>query len=86
MFVGRPSVSTGTKLSDQVLKNRDRVGYHLCIARLGANDPSEIVFTSCGSESDNWAIGGFLEQNPSRRHIITTRVEHEAVRNLCGHN
>jgi cysteine desulfurase len=52
---------------------------------LGAGDPSEIVFTSCGSESDNWAIGGFLEQNPARRHIITTRVEHEAVRNLCEH-
>jgi cysteine desulfurase len=52
---------------------------------LGANDVSEIVFTSCGSESDNWAIGGFLEQNPTRRHIITTRVEHEAVRNLCEH-
>lgn len=52
---------------------------------LGAADPGEIVFTSCGSESDNWAIGGFLEQNPTRRHIITTRVEHEAVRNLCEH-
>jgi cysteine desulfurase len=52
---------------------------------LGANDSSEIVFTSCGSESDNWAIGGFLEQHPNRRHIITTRVEHEAVRNLCAH-
>ena len=52
---------------------------------LGASDPTEIVFTSCGSESDNWAIGGFLEQNPARRHIITTRVEHEAVRNLCEH-
>src|SRR2546421_12952004 len=52
---------------------------------LRANNTSEIVFTSCGSESDNWAIGGFLEQNPTRRHIITTRVEHEAVRNLCTH-
>ena len=52
---------------------------------IGAAEPSEIVFTSCGSESDNWAIGGFLEQNPTRRHIITTRVEHEAVRNLCVH-
>src|SRR2546426_8842095 len=52
---------------------------------LGATDRGEIVFTSCGSESDNWAIGGFLEQNPTRRHIITTRVEHEAVRNLCEH-
>src|SRR6185369_4397312 len=52
---------------------------------LGARNASEIVFTSCGSESDNWAIGGFLEQNPALRHIITTRVEHEAVRRLCEH-
>jgi len=52
---------------------------------LGAEDAGEIVFTSGGSESDNWAIGGFLEQNQTRRHIITTRVEHEAVRNLCAH-
>src|SRR5215813_2467132 len=50
---------------------------------LGAADLSEIVFTSCGSEADNWAIRGFIEQNPDRRHIVTTRVEHEAVRNLC---
>jgi cysteine desulfurase len=54
-------------------------------ALIGAAETSEIVFTSCGSESDNWAIGGFLEQNPNKRHIITTRVEHEAVRNLCEH-
>jgi cysteine desulfurase len=50
---------------------------------LGAADTSEIVFTSCGSESDNWAIGGILESQPQKRHIVTTRVEHEAVRNLC---
>jgi cysteine desulfurase len=50
---------------------------------LGAADADEIVFTSCGSESDNWAIVGALEQQPDKRHIITTRVEHEAVRNLA---
>lgn len=71
--VGRPARSAVEKARAQVA------------ALLGASDPSEIVFTSCGSESDNWAIGGFLEQNPARRHIITTRVEHEAVRNLCEH-
>jgi cysteine desulfurase len=49
---------------------------------LGAADPSEIFFTSCGSESDNWAIRGVLAQHPHKRHIVTTRVEHEAVRNL----
>ena len=50
---------------------------------LGAADASEIVFTSCGSESDNWAIRGVLEQKADKKHIVTTRVEHEAVRNLC---
>lgn len=52
-------------------------------ALLGARETSEIVFTSCGSESDNWAIRGVLESRPEMRHIITTRVEHEAVRTLC---
>jgi len=46
-------------------------------------DTSEIAFTSCGSESDNWAIRGVLDAQPQKHHIITTRVEHEAVRNLC---
>ncbi len=51
---------------------------------LGAASPNEIVFTSCGSEADNWAIRGVLEQSPEKKHIITTLVEHEAVRNLCA--
>jgi len=51
---------------------------------LGAATPSEIVFTSCGSESDNWAIRGVLKQSPEKKHIVTTRVEHEAVRNVCA--
>ena len=54
-------------------------------ALIGAAHSTEIVFTSGGSESNNWAIGGFLEQNPTLRHIITTTVEHEAVRSLCEH-
>src|SRR5204863_2509348 len=52
---------------------------------IGAAHSTEIAFTSGGSESNNWAIGGFLEQNPTLRHIITTTVEHEAVRSLCEH-
>ena len=52
---------------------------------IGAEHADEIVFTSGGSESNNWAIGGFLEKNPAKRHLITTSVEHEAVRNLCAH-
>ncbi|MGI9034650.1 MAG: cysteine desulfurase family protein [Pyrinomonadaceae bacterium] len=50
---------------------------------IGANGSSEIVFTSGGTESDNWAILGTLEANPNKKHIVTTRVEHEAVRKLC---
>jgi cysteine desulfurase len=50
---------------------------------IGAADASEIVFTSCGSESDNWAIRGVLATQPQKKHIVTTQVEHEAVRNLC---
>ena len=50
---------------------------------LGARSPDEIVFTSCGTESDNWAILGALKIDTKKDHIITTRVEHEAVRKLC---
>src|SRR5258707_2474145 len=79
---GNPSSAhaLGQEMRNAVERARDQVA-----ELLGAGGASEIVFTSCGSESDNWAIGGFLEQNPTRRHIITTRVEHEAVRNLCEH-
>jgi cysteine desulfurase len=48
---------------------------------LGA-EPSEVVFTSCGTESDNAAILGTLDSYPEKRHIITTRVEHPAVGNV----
>lgn len=50
---------------------------------LGAAHAGEIVFTSCGTESDNWAILGALEVSPANRHIITTQVEHEAIRKLA---
>ena len=50
---------------------------------LGARNSNEIVFTSGGTESDNWAILGALESNPEKKHVITTNVEHEAVRKLC---
>jgi len=49
---------------------------------LGAS-PEEIVFTSCGTESDNAAIWAAIRSNPIKRHIITSRVEHSAVKNLC---
>ena len=52
------------------------------VADLLGADPSEIVFTSCGTESDNAAILGTLDSFPEKRHLITTRVEHPAVGNV----
>ncbi|WP_224981753.1 cysteine desulfurase NifS [Geomonas agri] len=45
--------------------------------------PDEIVFTACGTESDNAAIRSALEVFPERRHVITSRVEHPAVLTQC---
>ncbi|TWJ26524.1 cysteine desulfurase NifS [Geobacter argillaceus] len=73
----------GGQVQRKVDEARGRVA-----ALLGA-DPSEIIFTACGTESDNTAIRSALEVFPARRHIITTRVEHPAVltqaRNLVKH-
>jgi cysteine desulfurase len=49
---------------------------------LGAR-PEEIVYTSCGTESDSTAIWAALRSNPAKRHIITSKVEHPAVKNLA---
>ena len=67
------------------------VGERLTMAReqvanlIGATDPIEIIFTSCGTEGDNAAIRGMLEARPTKRHIVTTQVEHPAVLGLCQH-
>jgi cysteine desulfurase len=67
----------------------DRVGRAIKTARgqvqsiLGAEHASEIVFTSCGSESDSTAILSALKAFPQRRQIITSAVEHPAVLSLC---
>ena len=47
-------------------------------------DPGEVYFTSCGSESDNWAIkGAALRAKPGRNKIITSKIEHHAVLHTC---
>ena len=51
-------------------------------ALIGAQ-PEEIIFTSCGTESDNTAIWSALQAHPDRRSIVTTRVEHPAVLNTA---
>ena len=54
-------------------------------ALIGAADPIEVIFTSCGTEGDNAAIRGMLEARPEKRHIVTTKVEHPPVLGLCQH-
>ncbi|MBA3805283.1 MAG: aminotransferase class V-fold PLP-dependent enzyme, partial [Acidobacteria bacterium] len=77
---GNPSSAHtfGRRARQSVERAREQVA-----EALGARESSEIIFTSCGSESDNWAIRGVLEEHPHKRHVITSRVEHEAVRNFC---
>ena len=79
-FFGNPSSAhtLGREMKRAIENSREQVA-----DLIGAADPSEIVFTSCGSESDNWAIRGVLASQPHKKHIVTTLVEHEAVRNLC---
>lgn len=55
------------------------------VAALIGAEPGEIIFTSCGSESDNTAIMSAVESFPSKKHVITTRVEHPAVLNFAKH-
>jgi cysteine desulfurase len=70
----------GSQVAQKIQEARERVA-----ALLGAADPIEIVFTSCGTEGDNAAIRGILESQPQKRHIVTTQVEHPAVLSLCQH-
>jgi len=49
-------------------------------------DPTEIYFTSCGSEADNWALKGTMRQlaKKGKRHLITTNIEHHAILHTCA--
>lgn len=53
------------------------------VAALINAEPEEILFTSCGTESDNTALMSAVETFPGKKHLITTRVEHPAVLNFC---
>lgn len=65
----------------QVAKHIDRAREQ--VAELLGADPGEVIFTSCGTESDNAAIRSALAVHPERRHLVTSRVEHPAVLNVC---
>jgi cysteine desulfurase len=70
----------GSQVARKIQEARAQVA-----ALVGAADPIEIVFTSCGTEGDNAAIRGILESRPEKHHIVTTQVEHPAVLSLCQH-
>ncbi len=53
------------------------------IANFIKAEPEEIIFTSGGTESDNIAIRGTALANPTKKHIITTTIEHPAVYETC---
>ncbi len=69
----------GGQVKKYIDKARDQV------ANLLGCDHDEVIFTSSGTESDNTAIRGVLELADQKQHIITTRVEHPAVRTTCRH-
>ena len=77
---GNPSSSHvfGTRAREAVAIARHRVA-----ALLGCDD-DEIVFTSGGTEANNLAIRGFTEACESRRHVVTTVIEHPATERPCG--
>jgi len=76
---GNPSSmhTFGGQIAKHVQRARERVA-----AFLNA-DPSEIIFTSCGTESDNMAIHGTAELLGPQSKVITSRVEHPAVLGPC---
>ena len=78
---GNPSSmhTFGGSLHNKIEEARERVA-----ALIGAQ-LDEIIFTSCGTESDNTALMSAVESYPQKRHIITTRVEHPAVFNFAKH-
>ena len=76
---GNPSSSYkfGSKLKSVIAEAREQV------ADLIGASPLDVVFTSCATESNNTAIAAALGANPTKRHIVTSQVEHSSVLNFC---
>jgi cysteine desulfurase len=77
-YYGNPSSmhSFGGNVAEKINEARQHV------ADLIGASPDEIVFTSCGTESDGTAIRAAIDSTPDKRHIVTSRVEHPAIKNL----
>src|SRR6202011_1724179 len=78
-FYGNPS--SGYQLGGQARRAIDQARAR--VAALLECDADEIVFTSCGTESNNAAINSALQFDPRGKHIVTSAVEHSAVRRHC---
>jgi cysteine desulfurase len=78
-YFGNPS--SGYGFGSQVRSAIDLARTRL--AGLLGCDPAEIIFTSCGTESNNAAINSALQLDPARQHIVTTAVEHSAISRHC---
>jgi cysteine desulfurase len=78
---GNPSSAHtfGGQVGRKISEAREQVA-----ALIGAQ-PEEIIFTSCGTESDNAAVRSALATQPQKRHIVTSRVEHPAIKSLGSH-
>lgn len=76
---GNPSSAYkfGAKLKSAIETAREQVG-----ELIGAH-PSDVIFTSCATESNNAALTAALKVSPGKRHIVTSRVEHSSVLNYC---
>ncbi len=74
-FYGNPSSmhTFGDKVEKKIRLARNRV------AELINADPEEIIFTSCGTESDNAAVSAAIQAYPEKKHIITSTVEHPGI-------
>ena len=76
---GNPSsaYSFGNNLTHMLAEAREKV------AALINADPRELVFTSCGTESNNTALHSALATQPQKRHVVTTAVEHSSNIKFC---
>ena len=79
-YWGNPSSTYvfGRQVGEHVDQARAKVG-----ALINA-EPREIIFTSCGTESNNSAIQSALATQPEKRHVVTTAVEHSANTKYCA--
>jgi cysteine desulfurase len=76
---GNPSSAYkfSAKLKSVIERAREQV------AELIGAHPMDVIFTSCATESNNAAIAAALKANPTKRHIVTSQVEHSSVLNYC---